>query len=369
MAEILLGVPLKVVGEVDLVKPLSNLTSSKSYPPSVTESLVMLQSLRTRMVATIRDKECTLEALQHMQNYFDQLGNLENKIPFSEAKIYFKWLNAFDRQGWLGGLTSTTTAYTMSTNLLYEKACVLFNIAALSSLLASSQRLDSEEGLKTATMQFQNAAGVFSALSVPLPQGSTEQKPTEDLMPECLEALSCLCLAQAQQCLVLKATKDSKKDAIVAKLAAHARDLFGKAREKMESEKVRGLWEREWTATVTSKHALYSGLTQLHQAGVCQEQGKIGEKIARLQKAKEFLSGHPELHTRAEALLKEAVKDNEFIYHERIPEAEVLELIVPAALVKASPLPSKFLPGEKDLFSEMPAWGEIKMKKEECCVS
>lgn len=358
-----------MVGEVDLVKPLSNLISSKKYPPAVTESLVMLQSLRTRMVATIRDKECSADALHHMQNYFDQLGNLETKIPFSEAKIYFKWLNAFDRQGWLGGLTSTTTAYTMSTNLLYEKACVLFNIAALSSLLASSQRLDTEEGLKIATMHLQTAAGVFSALTVPLPQGSTEQKPTEDLMPECLEALSSLCLAQAQQCLVLKATKDNKKDAIVARLAAHARDLFGAAREKMEGEKVRGLWEKDWLATVTGRHSLYSGLAQLHQAEVCREQSKMGERIARLQKARELLGGQPELVTRVDALLKEAVKDNEFIYHERVPAADVLELIAPAALVKATPLPPKFLAQEKDLFSEMPAWGDVKMKKEECCIS
>ena len=54
------------------------------------------------------------------------LGNLEAKVPFSGLKIYFKWLSCFDTSSWL----SSNVPFTMTTNLLYEKACVLFNIAA-----------------------------------------------------------------------------------------------------------------------------------------------------------------------------------------------------------------------------------------------
>merc|ERR1712013_23639 len=71
------------------------------------------------MVAVVKGAEVSDSALEVMQSYYDQLGCLETKIPFSQAKIYFKWLDAFDKGGWLGG----NVAYTMSTSLLYEKAC------------------------------------------------------------------------------------------------------------------------------------------------------------------------------------------------------------------------------------------------------
>ena len=71
-------------------------------------------------------------------------GNLELKVPFSQLKIYFKWLDCFDKGSWLSG----NIQYTMTTNLLYEKACVLFNIAALSTQMASSSSSMSEEEMK-----------------------------------------------------------------------------------------------------------------------------------------------------------------------------------------------------------------------------
>merc|ERR1719219_2013569 len=125
------------------------------------------------MVAVIKGAEVSDAALEVMQSYYDQLGCLETKIPFSEAKIYFKWLDAFDKGGWLGG----PIAYTMSTNLLYEKACVLFNVAALSTQLASNQDLNQEDGLKKSAQLLQSSAGIFSAMRAPLPADSSEQKP------------------------------------------------------------------------------------------------------------------------------------------------------------------------------------------------
>merc|ERR1711971_909257 len=113
------------------------------------------------MVAVIKGAEVSDAALEVMQSYYDQLGCLEPKIPFNQAKIYFKWLDAFDKGGWLGG----AVAYTMSTSLLYEKACVLFNVAAISTKLAAAQDLGEEDGLRRATQLLQSAAGVFSAMT------------------------------------------------------------------------------------------------------------------------------------------------------------------------------------------------------------
>ena len=45
---------------------------------------------------------------------------------------------------------------------------------------------------------FQTAAGLFTAVSVPLPTSTMEQKPTPDLSSDSATALSSLCLAHAQ---------------------------------------------------------------------------------------------------------------------------------------------------------------------------
>merc|ERR1712088_512882 len=234
------------------------------------------------MVAVIKGAEVSDAALEVMQSYYDQLGCLETKIPFSQAKIYFKWLDAFDKGGWLGG----AVAYTMSTSLLYEKACVLFNVAAIST-----------------------------------------------------------------------------------KLAAHAKVLYLQTNLGLGRENVRGMWERDWMATMEQRASLCRGLAELHQASVCQEQGKWGERIARLRVAKASLASVPEWFAKADTALAEAVKDNEFIYHEREPDAEQLEPVAAAAVVKATPLPERWRPGEADLFREMPVWADVKLKREECVVS
>ena len=98
-------------------------------------------------------------------------------------------------------------------------------------------------------------------------------------------------------------------------------------------------------------------------------EGKWGERIARLRVAKASLASVPEWFAKADTALAEAVKDNEFIYHEREPDAEQLEPVAAAAVVKATPLPERWRPGEADLFREMPVWADVKLKREECVVS
>merc|ERR1719184_173067 len=56
---------------------------------------------------------------------------------------------------------------------------------------------------------------------------------------------------------------------------------------------------------------------------------------------------------RATRALTDAKKDNDFIYHERIPDVKVLTAIGRAAVVKPTALPEKFLPDTPSLFSAL----------------
>ena len=69
-----------------------------------------------------------------------------------------------------------------------------------------------------------------------------------------------------------------------------------------------------------------------------------------------------------ETNLKEAKKDNDFIYFEKVPPADELSEIVGALLVKSPPFSEKFLVEEANLFSAMPMF-DPSAKKSECIIS
>jgi len=359
MTEIL-SVPLKKTNDIDITKPLKTLISSTystaDQPQDYTDAISELQKLRNTATKNPDRTDASLEA---MQKYYDQLAALEVKIPSSEVQIPFKWKDAFDKGSIFGGRISLTVS-----SIGYEKVCVLFNIGALSSQVAEMQNLESEDGLQKANKMLKTAAGIFAALKDRV-VGIIEQEPTPDLEPECLAVLSSLCIAQAQEMVVQKALKSSMKDNIIAKLAAHADDLFAEVMKVMQKENVRTLWDKDWLPIVSGKQALYNGLAQYHQSKVCNAAKSIGEEISRLQYSIELfqacqtrsgvsgLAGCSDWSKRANNALTAAKKDNDFIYHERIPDVKQLGAIDRAAVVKPSDVPDKFLPGEKELFTAL----------------
>lgn len=356
----LLSIPLKKGTDLDLVKPLKTLIASTfstaDKPENYTDALSELQRLRQ---LSVRSPDRTESSLDNLGRYHDQLVCLEQKIPASEIQIPFKWKDAFDRGSIFGGRISLTVS-----SLAYEKVCILFNYAALCTQIAECQNLDHEEGLQKANKKLQAAAGIFTLLKDRV-VAAVEQEPTPDLEPETLSVISALCLAQAQELVVQKALKDKMKDPVVAKLAGHADDLYADVLKNMQKESVRTLWDKDWIPVVSGKQALYNGIAQFHQARVCNANKAIGEEISRLQYTVELLtaaatrSGKPNLGNandwsrKAERALADAKKDNDFIYHERIPDVKQLTPIGRAAVVKPTAVPDRFFPSETDLFEKL----------------
>jgi len=356
----LLTVPLKKGSDVDVVKPLKNLIASTystaDKPEDYTDALSELTKLRQLSVRNIDRTEASLD---NLAKYYDQLHSLEHKIPTQELQIPFKWKDAFDRGSIFGGRISLTVP-----SIAYEKVCILFNYAALATQISEAQNLDSEEGLKTANKKLQVAAGIFSALKDRV-VGAIEQEPTPDLDPETLSVLSSLCLAQAQELVVQKALKDKMKPNIVAKLSACADDLFADVLKNMQKESVRNLWDKEWVPVVSGKQALYNGIAQYHQSRVNNAEKAIGEEISRLKYAMDLfsaaatrsgasnLAGSAEWHKRTERALTDAQKDNDFIYHERVPDVKALTALGRACVVKTTEVADKFMPTERELFAKL----------------
>ncbi|XP_033200649.1 programmed cell death 6-interacting protein-like protein AliX [Bombus vancouverensis nearcticus] len=357
MAE-LIAVPLKKPSDVDVIKPLTNIIKSTynnaNDQKDYTEAIADFSKLRNNALWRAFEKyESSLEVIY---SYYDQLCALEGKIPAHELQIPFKWKDAFDRTIFGGKLSLTIST------LAYEKVCVLFNIAALQSSVAAAQSLESDEGLKLAAKLFQQSAGIFNYLKANVMM-AIQQEPTPDISPETLGALSSLMLAQAQEIFVHKAIHDAMKNGIIAKLAAQAEELYADTLKLFQKEIFRAFWDKEWVPLIAGKQAGYRAMTEFYQSLVCKNNKLIGEEIARLEHAVELFKAaqqrsnkshlFQDYANKAQRNLTEVKKDNDFIYHERIPDIKSLEPVGKANVAKLLSMPEVLSSNFKDLFADL----------------
>lgn len=354
----LLSVPLKKPSDVDIATPLKNLIQSRystaDNPENCTEAVNEFSKLRSNAIWKAFEKyESSLEIIY---GYYDQLVALETKIPPQELQVPFKWKDAFDKGNIFGHKASLTIP-----SLSFEKVCVLFNIAALQSAVAAAQSIDSDDGLKLAAKLLQQASGIFNYLKSTI-MLSIQHDPTPDMNPDTLGALSQLMLAQAQEIFVHKAMHDNMKDQIVAKLAAQAEELYAECLKVFQRENLKAIWDKDWIPTIAGKQAAFNAVAELYQSLVCREKKAVGQEIARLRRSCELFKAaqsrcgksiFSDLLNKAERNLAEVEKDNDFIYHERIPDYKSLEPIGKAALAKVLPLQDRMSQNFKDLFSSL----------------
>lgn len=312
-----------------------------------------LSRLRATAVWKVFEK-CSLESIY---SYYDALVCLEKKIPPQEVQIPFKWKDAFDKGSIFGGRMSLTIS-----SLAYERMCILFNMAAIQSTVAAQQPLDTEESLKLAAKLLQQSAGIFTYLKANIMM-AVHQETTPDLNPETLDALAKLMLAQAQEVIAYKCIRDEMKESMVAKVCAQCEEFYTDALRIMQKDNLKPLWERDWIPTVAAKQMAFRGLAHYYQSLVCRANKAVGEEISRLQFAVDQLKGAQsriaqpgylqEQVTKASRNLAEASKDNDFIYHERIPDVKQLEPIARAPIAKPLPMQDKWAQGGKDLFEKL----------------
>uniref|UniRef100_A0AAR2JE98 Programmed cell death 6-interacting protein n=1 Tax=Pygocentrus nattereri TaxID=42514 RepID=A0AAR2JE98_PYGNA len=341
-----ISVPLKKSSEVDLVKPLSKFVTS-AYPAGEEQSEYLraveeLNKLRKSALGRPLDKhESSLEILLR---YYDQLCSVEPKFPFPELCLTFTWKDAFDKGSLFGGSVKLALA-----SLGYEKTCVLFNVGALASQIASEQNLDNDEGLKAAAKFYQLASGAFAHIKDTV-LSALNREPTMDISPETVGTLSQIMLSQAQEVFVLKATADKMKDAVIAKLANQAADFYGDAFKQCQyKENLPKKHVLPWIVKICFVHLYLMFYWSIFFVPL-QHATELVKTVA--SRYDEYVNVK-DLSDKISRALTAAKKDNDFIYHDRVPEVKDLEHIGKATLVKATaiqvPLSQKFT----DLFEKM----------------
>ncbi|XP_006269650.1 programmed cell death 6-interacting protein isoform X1 [Alligator mississippiensis] len=358
-----ISVQLKKASEVDLAKPLCKFIQ-QTYPAGEAQAehcraADELNKLRKSALGRSLDKHES--ALETLMRYYDQLCSIEPKFPFSENQICvtFTWKDAFDKGSLFGGSVKLALA-----SLGYEKTCVLFNCGALASQIAAEQNLDNDEGLKAAAKYYQFASGAFQHIKDTV-LSALNREPTVDISPDTVGTLSLIMLAQAQEVFFLKATRDKMKDAIIAKLANQAADYYGDAFKQCQYKDTlpKYFYFQEVFPVLAAKHCLMQANAQYHQSILAKQQKKFGEEIGRLQHASDLVKtvasrydeyiNVKDLSDKISRALTAAKKDNDFIYHDRVPDLKDLEPIGKASLVKSTPVVIPISQKFTDLFEKM----------------
>ncbi|KAM5279744.1 programmed cell death 6-interacting protein isoform 1-T1 [Ctenodactylus gundi] len=354
-----ISVQLKKTSEVDLAKPLVKFIQ-QTYPSGGEEQAQYCRAAeelsKLRRAALGRPLDKHEGALETLLRYYDQICSIEPKFPFSENQICltFTWKDAFDKGSLFGGSVKLALA-----SLGYEKSCVLFNCAALASQIAAEQNLDNDEGLKIAAKHYQFASGAFLHIKETV-LSALNREPTVDLSPDTVGTLSLIMLAQAQEVFFLKATRDKMKDAIIAKLANQAADYFGDAFKQCQ---YKDTLPKEVFPVLAAKHCIMQANAEYHQSILAKQQKKFGEEIARLQHAAELIKtvasrydeyvNVKDFSDKINRALTAAKKDNDFIYHDRVPDLKDLDPIGKAILVKSTPVNVPISQKFTDLFEKM----------------
>ncbi|KAF6100536.1 programmed cell death 6 interacting protein [Phyllostomus discolor] len=354
-----ISVQLKKTSEVDLAKPLVKFIQ-QTYPSGGEEQAQYCRAAeelsKLRRAALGRPLDKHEGALETLLRYYDQVCSIEPKFPFSENQICltFTWKDAFDKGSLFGGSVKLALA-----SLGYEKSCVLFNCAALASQIAAEQNLDNDEGLKIAAKHYQFASGAFLHIKETV-LSALNREPTVDISPDTVGTLSLVMLAQAQEVFFLKATRDKMKDAIIAKLANQAADYFGDAFKQCQ---YKDIFPKEVFPILAAKHCIMQAYAEYHQSVLAKQQKKFGEEIARLQHAAELIKtvaarydeyvNVKDFSDKISRALTAAKKDNDFIYHDRVPDLKDLDPIGKATLVKSTPINVPISQKFTDLFEKM----------------
>lgn len=115
--------------------------------------------------------------------------------------------------------------------------------------------------------------------------------------------------------------------------------------------------------TLAAKQCIMQANAEYHQSILAKQQKKFGEEIARLQHAAELIKNVAsrydeyvnvkDFSDKISRALTAAKKDNDFIYHDRVPDLKDLDPIGKATLVKPTPVNVPISQKFSDLFEKM----------------
>lgn len=128
--------------------------------------------------------------------------------------------------------------------------------ASLQTALAAGRSQSDENGLKQAVQYLTSAAGIADHLASTTVKLIHQERLTKDLRPESLRAFSTVCVAQAQEMVIVKFAASTRRD-IQAKLAQQCATLYADAVSQLQAAPAKPVNSVEFAE---AKKLMYSAL-------------------------------------------------------------------------------------------------------------
>lgn len=255
------------------------------YSEDSSQYLGVIQDF-TDLRQAIRRPQRTEEGIRLQFRYYNQLYFVERRFFPTDRYlgILFEWYDS------LTGLPS------IQRSVAFEKASVLFNLAATYSQIAARQSRNLHEQLDTAVDNYLRAAGVYRYIL-----DNFSNAPSRDLNPDILQVLSSLLLSQAAECLLerMSFTPECQEgwqysdncQAVLSlvqrlELAQEARQLaedYKRLYELMSNSAEETVLPLSWPQLVRVKSVYYVALAHFHiGSGLVNHEGPISRKAMDL---------------------------------------------------------------------------------------
>ncbi|KAK4879126.1 hypothetical protein RN001_007272 [Aquatica leii] len=312
-------------------------------PESYNNEIHTLETLRAGAVRPVID----ISGCQMLKKYYCQLHFLKSRFPMEDGNacsVYFSW-----RDNYSNMVCSVA-------DIDFELMNILFDIGAVHSKLGALDTRVTPEGMKMACTHFQCAAWAFQSVRESYPQMVSLV-----LAPEVIHFMHLTCLAQAQECILEKSMMDNRKATIIAKVAVQVVDYYKQALNTLQTTEEGSLSDllgsrtyKDWIKYLNFKTLYHKAIALLYLGQQAEEQQKMGERVSFYQAAADtlqeaikkasHLSNQQEINEALafttdviEGKKKAAKNENEFIYHEEVPDKDALPDVKGASLVKGIP--------------------------------
>uniref|UniRef100_A0A0N5B0B1 BRO1 domain-containing protein n=1 Tax=Syphacia muris TaxID=451379 RepID=A0A0N5B0B1_9BILA len=163
-----------------------------------------------------------------------------------------------------------------------------------------------------------------------------------------------LMLAQAQECILEKSLIDHRKSIIVAKIATYLKETYKDCAEKLRNSCVcMSLVFRHYNTIL-----LYDAISLIFLGDKAEEDQKMGTRLLFYELAGKHVTTALKFSEKDKRerifRITTAKKDNDFIYHDRIPNVEELSFVEGVTMVKPIPFdPTDRSVSGDDLFAAL----------------
>ncbi|KAL7749472.1 pH-response regulator protein palA/rim20 [Sorochytrium milnesiophthora] len=305
------------------------------------EAPVDIHILRSDML----NLEAHTNALERLIKYYGQLYYVAAKFPINEnnIRIAFPWYGSFSKD------KRAVNQY----HLNFERASIMFDIAAMYSQLGLQEPRTNEEGVKRSCDYFQRSAGAFTYLGDAVTNDLRGFSAPLEMTAQATTCLTNFMLAQAQECVWLKAVSGTMKDGVIARLAMKVSEYYTAACEAVEGSMVAQMpLMQHWMTHMKVKALHFAAAAQYRKAVESRNDTKYGEEIARLREALAKIKTALEkqkyvaaavvkdikgLELHIQHALTKAEKDNDIVYLQIVPPIANLPAITGASMVKPTP--------------------------------